>query len=176
MVNRSPVRLCARITGWVVLTTTAAVATDWFGAGLPQLAAAGHGGSVGAYLRFTLEDAVQPLGGRDDSRVGGTDRADSCGRLARPRRNPSDGPSRAVILRVAVWGNDRVADGSEKVITGLGTAAKVVGQGATSLARVAKAAIPARSAPGRASQSRSRPTHPAPAPAHSRSRPDAANR
>lgn len=146
VVNRSPVRFSARITGWLVLTTTAAVATDWFGAGMPQLAAAGHGGSVGAYLRFTLEDAVQPLAAglilasagliglilAADWLVLGVIRA--AGRLVRS------------LWRAAVWGNDRVADGSEKVITGLGTAVKVVGQGATSLARVAKASIPAVSA------------------------------
>jgi S-DNA-T family DNA segregation ATPase FtsK/SpoIIIE len=143
VVNRSPVRLSARITGWLVLTTTATVAADWFSAGMPQLAAAGHGGSVGAYLRFTLEDAVQPLAAglilasagliglilAADWLVLGAIRATGC--LVRS------------LWRAAVWGNDRVADGSEKVITGLGTAAKVVGQGATSIARVAKAAIPA---------------------------------
>jgi DNA segregation ATPase FtsK/SpoIIIE, S-DNA-T family len=143
VVNRSPVFLSARITGWLVLTTTAAVATDWFGAGMPQLAAAGRGGSVGAYLRFALEDAVQPFAAglilasagliglilAADWLVLGAVRA--AGRLMRS------------LWRAAVWGNDRVADGSEKVITGLGTAAKVVGHGATSLAKVAKAAIPA---------------------------------
>ena len=48
------------------------------------------------------------------------------------------------LWKVLVWGNDRVADGSGKVLSGLGSAAKVVGQGATGIAKAAKAAVPAR--------------------------------
>ena len=145
IVNRSPLRLGARLAGWGMLTATAAVAADWFATGLVTLAAAGRGGSVGAYLRFGLEDSVEPLPARlvlalsallglilaADWLVIGMTR--SMCRLARS------------LWRAAVWGNDRVADGSEKVLTGLGAAAKAVGQGANTLAkaaRTAKAAIP----------------------------------
>ena len=161
VVNRSPVRLGTRLAGWALLTTAAAVAADWFGAGLAQLSAAGRGGSIGAYIRFGLEDAFQPLPARlilaaaalvglvlaADWLVVGLVRA--AGRLFR------------ALWRAAVWGNDRVADGSEKVITGLGAAAKVVGQGANTLAKVAKTAIP--SVPARKPVSVSAET-PAPAP------------
>jgi DNA segregation ATPase FtsK/SpoIIIE, S-DNA-T family len=142
VVNRSPARISARMAGWAVLTTTAAVAADWFGSGLSQISAAGRGGSFGAYLRFGLEDAFEPLTARlllvSVALLGLLLAADwlaiaivrAAGRLLR------------ALWRAAVWGNDRVADGSEKLITGLGAAAKVVGQGANSLAKVAKAAIP----------------------------------
>jgi S-DNA-T family DNA segregation ATPase FtsK/SpoIIIE len=143
VVNRSHLRLGMRLSGWALLTTSAAVVADWFGAGLAQVSAAGRGGSVGAYLRFGLEDTFQPLAASAifasavlvglilaaDWLVLGAVRV--MGRLIR------------VLGRAAVWSNDRVADGSEKVITGLGTAAKAVGQGANTLAKVAKAAIPA---------------------------------
>ena len=36
------------------------IAADWFGAGLSQASVAGRGGSVGAYLRFGLEDSLDP--------------------------------------------------------------------------------------------------------------------
>jgi S-DNA-T family DNA segregation ATPase FtsK/SpoIIIE len=60
VVNRTPGRLLLRAAGWCVLTVVAAVGVDWFGAGLPSPSLAGRGGSVGAYLRFALEDATQP--------------------------------------------------------------------------------------------------------------------
>src|SRR5262245_51602870 len=61
VVNRSPVRFGVRFAGWATLVTCAAVAVDWFGNGLPQASVAGRGGSVGAYLRFGLEDSFDPL-------------------------------------------------------------------------------------------------------------------
>ena len=51
------------------------------------------------------------------------------GRLAGDRRRPRAWAVLRGLWKAAVWGNDRVADGSEKVLTGLGTAAKAVGQG-----------------------------------------------
>jgi S-DNA-T family DNA segregation ATPase FtsK/SpoIIIE len=159
VVNRSPVRFCVRLLGWASLTTCAAVAVDWFGAGLPQASVAGRGGSVGAYLRFGLEDALDPLAAK---LALGT--AALVGLLlaaewlvlgfARVAWKLLRG-----LWRAAAWGNDRVADGSEKVLTGLGSAAKVVGQGATELAKAAKvaaAAVPTRkpaATPARASVS-----------------------
>ena len=142
VVNRSPRRFGVRFAGWAILTTCAAVAADWFGAGLSQVSVAGRGGSVGAYLRFGLEDSFDPLAANltfAAATLAGLvlaadwlviDCARAVGRMLRG------------LWRAAVWGNDRVADGSEKVIAGLGTAAKVVGHGATGIAKAAKAAIP----------------------------------
>jgi S-DNA-T family DNA segregation ATPase FtsK/SpoIIIE len=144
VVNRSPVRLGVRILGWVVLTACGAVAADWFGAGLPHASAAGRGGSIGAYLRFGLEDALDPLAA--EAAFGATV---LLGLLLAADWLVA-GFLRIVwavlrgFWRAAVWGNDRVADGSEKVLTSLGSAAKVVGQGATEVAKAAKAAVPAR--------------------------------
>jgi S-DNA-T family DNA segregation ATPase FtsK/SpoIIIE len=143
VVNRSPARFGTRVIGWAILTTCAAVAADWFGAGLSQASVAGRGGSVGAYLRFGLEDSLDPLAANLAFA------AAVLAGLVLAADWLVTGFARAVwkllrgLWRAAVWGNDRVADGSEKVLTGLGTAAKVVGQGATGLAKVAKAAIPA---------------------------------
>ncbi|MBY0459649.1 MAG: DNA translocase FtsK, partial [Gemmataceae bacterium] len=53
--------LAKRVSGWLLVAVTAAVGLDWFGAGLSAPAVAGRGGSVGAYLRFTLEDVTEPL-------------------------------------------------------------------------------------------------------------------
>ena len=142
VVNRSPARIGFRFAGWAVLTTCAATAIDWFGAALPPPSVAGRGGSVGAYLRFALEDSLDPLAATCTFTVivivGLVLAADwlviGCLRGV--------GRTIRTMWRAAVWGNDRVADGSEKVILGLGTAAKAVSHGATGLARVAKAAIP----------------------------------
>ncbi|MCE9563498.1 MAG: DNA translocase FtsK [Planctomycetes bacterium] len=132
VVNRSPIRLTVRLLGWATLTTCAAIAADWFDVGLSHASAAGRGGSVGAYLRFGLEDAVDPL--TAEIVFGG---AVFLGLLL-----AADffvlGVLRVVwaatrgIWAAAVWGNDRIADGSAQVLTGLDVAAKAV-----------KAAIPA---------------------------------
>ena len=110
-----------------------------------------------AYLRFALEDSLDPLAATCTFTVivivGLVLAADwlviGCLRGV--------GRTIRTMWRAAVWGNDRVADGSEKVILGLGTAAKAVSHGATGLARVAKAAIP--TVPG-ARPFRSRRIHP----------------
>jgi S-DNA-T family DNA segregation ATPase FtsK/SpoIIIE len=139
VVSRSPTRLIVRLLGWVLLTTCAAIAVDWFGAGLPYPAAAGRGGSVGAYLRFGLEDTLDPLWAKLTLGIAVlvglllaadyvvTAFARLIWRLLRG------------MWKAAVWGNDRVASGSDAVLAGLNTAAKAVGQGATELAKVAKA-------------------------------------
>jgi len=161
VVSRSPARLSARLMGWLTLTASAAVVADWFGAGLMQLSAAGRGGSVGAYLHLGLEEAFQPLAARlvlaAVALVGLILAADwlaigSCRLQLRLVRG---------LWRALVWSNDRVADGSEKVISGLGAAAKAVGQGANTLAKAAKTAIP--TVPARKAVSVSADT-PAPAP------------
>jgi DNA segregation ATPase FtsK/SpoIIIE, S-DNA-T family len=144
VVTRSPVRLAARLLGWMVLTACAAVAVDWFGAGLPQASAAGRGGSVGAYARFGLEDALDPLAAKLTFAaavlLGLVLAADW---LVRAVARVVWALLRA-LWKAAVWGNDRVAAGSEKVVSGLGTAANVVGRGATGIARTARAvSVPA---------------------------------
>ncbi|MBA4186826.1 MAG: DNA translocase FtsK [Planctomycetaceae bacterium] len=150
VVNRSPVRFTMRLMGWATLTTCAAVAADWFDVGLSQASAAGRGGSVGAYLRFGLEDALDPL--TAEIAFGAS--------VLMGLMLAADwlviGVLRATwvtargIWKAAVWGNDRVAEGSTHVLAGLEVVAKVAGQGATELAKVAnnavKAAIPAPAA------------------------------
>jgi S-DNA-T family DNA segregation ATPase FtsK/SpoIIIE len=58
--TRSPLKLAQRFSGWLLLAVVAAVGLDWFGAGVPEPTVAGRGGSVGAYLRFALEDSFSP--------------------------------------------------------------------------------------------------------------------
>ncbi|VTU00845.1 stage iii sporulation protein e : Hypothetical conserved protein OS=uncultured planctomycete GN=HGMM_F12C05C07 PE=4 SV=1: FtsK_SpoIIIE: Ftsk_gamma [Gemmataceae bacterium] len=126
VVNRSPVRLLVRLTGWAALTTAAAVAADWFDSGLPQVSAAGKGGSVGAYLRFQLDDSHAPAAAR--VAFGATVLLG----LLLAADYFVTGVLRLVwavlrgVWKAAVWSNDRVADGSEKVIAGLEVAAKAV--------------------------------------------------
>jgi S-DNA-T family DNA segregation ATPase FtsK/SpoIIIE len=144
VVDRSPRRLAVRSLGWTTLTTCAAVAVDWFAAGMPQASAAGRGGSLGAYLRFNLEDSLDPLAAQAAFAAavlaGLVLAADWLVlRVARALWAVARG-----LWKALVWSNDRVADGSEKVLSGLGSAAKVVGQGATGIAKVAKAAGPTR--------------------------------
>jgi S-DNA-T family DNA segregation ATPase FtsK/SpoIIIE len=132
VVSRSPLRLAVRLTGWAALTTCAAVAADWFESGLAQVAVAGKGGSVGAYLRFQLDDTHSPIAARVAFGA-----AVLLGLLLAADYFVT-GVLRIVwaalrgIWLAAVWSNDRVADGSEKVLAGLEVAAKAV-----------KAAIPA---------------------------------
>ena len=128
VVNRKAGRLAVRLAGWLVLTVAAAVGVDWFGAGLISPSVAGRGGSVGAYLRFGLEDATQPeiatiafafalLGGLW---------------LAADRFVLASAHALGVVLRAmwrgAVWVNDRVADAMEKVLIWAVAAAKRVGR------------------------------------------------
>jgi len=141
VVTRSPLRIACRFLGWVILISWATVTVDWWGLGLRQISAAGPGGSVGAYLRFSLEDAFDPgvalvvfwtsLGAglllAADWIVVGFARM-----IWRSLRG---------FWIAAVWSNDRVADGSDKVLAGLGSAAKVMGQGATVLAKAANEAV-----------------------------------
>src|SRR5262245_3675284 len=140
VVNRSPVRVAVRLLGWGLLTTCAAVAAGWFGGGLALASVAGRGGSVGAYLRFGLEDAFDPLAAKLTLAAAGViglvlaadwlviGFARTLWRLLR------------AAWKAAVWGNDRVAGGSERVLSGLAKAAKA----ANGAVKVAAAAVPAR--------------------------------
>jgi S-DNA-T family DNA segregation ATPase FtsK/SpoIIIE len=141
VVNRSPGRFVVRLVGWCVLTVAAAVGLDWFGSGLRAPAVAGRGGSVGAFLRFGLEDATQPEGALAvfglTAVVGLVLAADrlvlTVGRVAL-----------AILSRVwtaGVWVNDRVADVMEAALVATGSVLKVLGRSAI---RAAKAAMPPR--------------------------------
>lgn len=126
VVNRKWPRLAVRSCGWAVLVVCAAVAADWLGHKLPNAAVAGRGGSVGAYLRFAMEDGLsasaRPVVFGLALLLGLVLAADWL----------VTGVTRATwrtlkgFVRALAWGNDRVADGSDKVLAGLGSAAKVV--------------------------------------------------
>ena len=54
-------RLAVRAVGWALMTACAAVVADYLAASVPTPASAfGAGGSVGAYLRFALDDHLKP--------------------------------------------------------------------------------------------------------------------
>jgi S-DNA-T family DNA segregation ATPase FtsK/SpoIIIE len=146
VVCRAPGKLLLRTAGWCVLTVAAAVGADWFGAGLPSPSVAGRGGSVGAYLRFALEDATQPEAG-----YAALVFASFVGLLLAASRLVA--ATSRVLGRVAgelwkggVWLNDRVADVMEKVLLAAFAALKRFASGAARAASAAKAAIPAREA------------------------------
>ena len=142
--NRTAGRVALRLCGWTVLTVVVAVGVDWFGAGLPSPSVAGRGGSVGAYLRFGLEDATQPevafvlfaL-----ALVGGLWMA--ADKLV-IRCAHATGVALRVLWRGAVWVNDRCADAMEKALAWTVAAAKWLGRGVARLAKSAASAIPER--------------------------------
>ncbi len=141
VVNRKAGRLALRFAGWGVLTVVAAVGVDWFGAGLTSPSVAGRGGSVGAYLRFGLEDATQPevafvlfaL-----ALVGGLWLA--ADRLV-IRSAHVLGVALRVLWRGAGWVNDRCADAMEKVLAWAAAAAKGVGRGTSAACGFASKAL-----------------------------------
>ena len=135
VVNRSPGRLLLRLAGWSLLTVCAAVGVDWFGAGLTSPSVAGRGGSVGAYLRFGLEDATQPTVAIVVFAL-----ATILGLvLAADRMMLGLAHGTGSVLRVlwlgAVWVNDRVADAMEALLLAAGRGLKAVGR---AIAHVAK--------------------------------------
>lgn len=142
VVTRAPGKLLMRFAGWGVLTLVAAVGADWFGRGFRAPSVAGRGGSVGAYLRFGLEDATQPevaLVAFALALAAGLWLAADRLMLALSR---GTGALLWALWAAAVWLNDRVADVMEAVLVKLGRALKAVGGG---IAR-AVAAIPKREA------------------------------
>ncbi len=144
--RRTPGRFVVRVVGWCVVTTSAAVGVDWFGIGLPAPSVAGRGGSVGAYLRFGLEDATEPTVALIvlalSVVVGVMLVADWLAALL--------GHVAWVVFRAvwkgAVWVNDRVADAMEVVFTRVGTAMKAIGRGTMGAANRALAVVPVRKA------------------------------
>jgi S-DNA-T family DNA segregation ATPase FtsK/SpoIIIE len=142
VVTRSPARLSIRSAGWLVLVGCAAVAADWFGPQLPAVSIAGRGGSVGAFVRFNVEDAVDSPWDWAGFAV-----AVTVGLLlAADRLVVTFIKGVRVALRVlwavAVWVNDRVADASEKAVAGLGVAGRAAARGVAKLVRAAP--IPTR--------------------------------
>jgi S-DNA-T family DNA segregation ATPase FtsK/SpoIIIE len=141
--TRAPGRLLLRSAGWCVLTICAAVGADWFGAGLPTPSVAGRGGSVGAYLRFALEDATQPEAAYAIFAL-----AVLAGLLLAVSRLVLGfarvaGRVLARVWKGGTWLNDRVADVMEKALLTSFGALKGIARGATS---AAKAAVPVRQA------------------------------
>ncbi|MBY0513476.1 MAG: DNA translocase FtsK 4TM domain-containing protein [Gemmataceae bacterium] len=126
VVTRSPGRLAARFVGWAVLVGCGAVAADWNAARLPAVAVAGRGGSIGAFLALQLEEIGDPAAERTAltfAALAGLILAADGIMLGLGRR------VWAVlrrIVRALRWGNDAVAAGSDKLLTGLGSAAKAV--------------------------------------------------
>ncbi|MFO0823925.1 MAG: hypothetical protein U0792_12585 [Gemmataceae bacterium] len=164
VVNRSPLRLTVRLLGWSTLTACAAAGADWFGEGLAHASASGRGGSVGAYLRFGLEDNV-PDTLSAQLALGG---AVLVGLLL-----AADflvlGVLRTVwaivsgLWKAARWGNNRVADGSQKVLAGIEAVAKVAKP--AKVPALIPAAVPAPSAvPTPAAATAKQPPVTAPAP------------
>lgn len=136
VVSRAPARLAVRLIGWAILTTCSAVAADWFGSKLPPTSVAGPGGSIGAFVHFRLEDVLEfpwdwaafvatvavGLGLAVDWLVRGF--AQAVWTVLR------------VLWKLAVRGNDWVANGSYRLLTGLWAAIPAVGRGIVKVARV----------------------------------------
>lgn len=144
--NRAPVRLAVRTFGWVFSTAAAAVGFDWFGQGLAAPSVAGRGGSVGAYLRFGLEDATDPAAALA---LFGLSVVLSVALVADWAVVLLARGAWAVLRTVwagAVWVNDRVADAMEAVLVRIGAGLKVVALRATGLTKLALAKLPARKA------------------------------
>ena len=147
VVTRSPLRVTARLAGWIILTATAAATAD--GLKLPPAAVGGPGGSVGAALRLPLDDALEPPWNGVALAAAGL-----AGLLL-----AADGLVRAVlrllgavllrVWRAGVWLNDRVGDAAEVVLSGLWRVLKATGRGLASAvpARKPKPAVPTISAP-----------------------------
>jgi S-DNA-T family DNA segregation ATPase FtsK/SpoIIIE len=143
VVNRSPLRLLLRLTGWCVLTVVVAVGADWFGLGLRAPTVAGRGGSVGAYLRFGLEDATEPevaLAAFGLTAVVGLLLA--ADRIVL-RVGRASGSVLGALWTAGVWVNDRVADVMAAVLIGFGRVLKEFARG---VLRAARAALPERTA------------------------------
>ncbi len=142
--NRKVVPLALRLVGWSVLTVGAAVGVDWFGMGLPAPSVAGRGGSVGAYLRFGLEDATQPevaLAVFGLTLLTGLFLAADRLVLGVAR---GVGATIRVLWWAAVWVNDRVAEAMEQVIVWAARAATAVARAAGRALKAGLAAVPAR--------------------------------
>jgi S-DNA-T family DNA segregation ATPase FtsK/SpoIIIE len=124
VVTRSPGRIAVRLVGWVVLTACAATAADWSGSKLSPVSIAGPGGSVGAFLRLNIEDALP-----DPWDAVAFALAVFAGLMLVAdwlmiRLATALGAVLRRLWTVAVWGNEKVAAGSDQVIAGLGTVAK----------------------------------------------------
>lgn len=144
--NRAPGRLAMRVGGWCVVTVVAAVGVDWFGMGLALPSVAGRGGSVGAYLRFGLEDATEPIVALIVFALGAVVGLMLVADWLVFRIARGVWVALRTVWRAALWVNDRVADAMEAGLNRAGTAAKAVGLRATGLAERALAVVPARKA------------------------------
>jgi DNA segregation ATPase FtsK/SpoIIIE, S-DNA-T family len=122
VVTRSPLRILVRSAGWMVLSACAAVAAD--GSTLPPVAIAGPGGAIGALLHFKLDEMTTAPW---DSTVLVIARFMGLVLVGDWLVIAVSRFLSGLLVRLwsaAVWGNDRVAAGSDKVLIGLGTVAK----------------------------------------------------
>ena len=82
--------LQCRLLGWATLTACAAVAVDWFGAGLPQASAAGAGRLCRSIPAIRSGRRPRPARGQAGIRLRPCSSACSRGRLARARLRTAD--------------------------------------------------------------------------------------
>ena len=113
---------------------------DWFGRGLVSPSVAGRGGSVGAYLRFGLEDATQP-----EVAVALFVLVSAVGLLLVADRVMFVlarwvWVGLRVLWRGALWVNDRVADAMEKLLVWVSRVLKALGAKGT-LINIARGSI-----------------------------------
>jgi S-DNA-T family DNA segregation ATPase FtsK/SpoIIIE len=146
VVNRSWGRFAVRAAGWVVLVGCAAAAADGMTKTLPTAAVAGRGGAVGAFLRFQVTDAVAyPWEWAVFAAAAVVGLVLAADRLVVGFLRLVGAGLRG-LWAAAVWGNDRVAVGSEKALAGLGAAVKLARENAARVklpARKPAAAAPA---------------------------------
>ncbi|MFO0804635.1 MAG: DNA translocase FtsK [Gemmataceae bacterium] len=117
VLNRSPLRVGMRIAGWIVLSLATAVAAD--AAALAPVAIAGPGGSLGAFLQLQLEEFLgSPWVAVCIAVFVGLLLAADWLVFALVRIATD---ALAKLWTTAVWGNDKVAAGSDRVIAGLGS-------------------------------------------------------
>jgi S-DNA-T family DNA segregation ATPase FtsK/SpoIIIE len=143
VVTRSPGRLSMRLAGWLVLVGCAAVAADWLGPQLAAVSVAGRGGSIGAFVRFNAEDAIDSpwdtLVFAAVLMAGLVLAADRFVVVVLKGVRVALG----VLWVGAVWVNDRVADASEWTAARLGAAGRSAACGVARLTRaVAKLGYP----------------------------------
>ncbi|HEY2910856.1 MAG TPA: DNA translocase FtsK, partial [Gemmataceae bacterium] len=136
VVSRSPVRIAVRVVGWAILSLAAATAVDCFSARIPFVAIAGPGGAIGAILSLNLQDYLDTpwdaIAIAAAAFLGLMLAADWL--VIATARTAAN-----LFLRLwnaAVWGNAKVAAGSDQMLAGLGN-----------LARAASAKAPAHDGP-----------------------------
>jgi S-DNA-T family DNA segregation ATPase FtsK/SpoIIIE len=141
---RNTKRIVVKTLGWCLLTVAVAVGVDWYGAGLRLPTVAGRGGSIGAYLRFGLEDAFQPevatllfvLLAFVGLLLTAYRPVVECSRIL--------GLCIRKLWQAGSYVNDRVADVADRVLSAVGAALRAVGRGIVGGLKSAFARLPER--------------------------------